>query len=1102
MCQRSIFKQIPTIFFLFVLQLISLPAGAQTVSVGNGSYSTTLPAGAVGPQNSSGVNVFPKVTADFSQPYQTNDFWSSLIYSFFGSQYSNVLYAHPINAKAVASGLEIGYTPSHVFAANDYLYPFRSQITVGVTNLNAAATLTDSYGDWTVTAAWQQGTRTMKATLGHGLPFIFFTEVKGGEALVSMGAVPTVWANDTNAIAITINGVNYGLFAPNGATWTVSNNTFRSTLAGKDFFSVALLPDNNPATFSAFKERAFAFVKDSKVSWIYNEETADMQATYTYETVLMDSAAGNLNETLTALYRHQWLNTNNELLNYSYNSPRGEMKLLAGNSFINTHKFTGVLPALPDRGNYNREDLLRFVKEAATGSLGIQGTYNSGKAMARFTNLVHIADQIGAIAERDHFLNQMKIRLEDWLTAGGQQEYSYNESWDVLTGYPSGFGADNQINDHHFHSAYAVMTAATIAQYDSLWARQENWGGMINLLIKDANNWDRSDTMFPFLRSFDAYAGHSWAAGHGDFGDGNNQESSSESMNFASAAVLWGEATGQEAIRDLGIYLYATESAAINQYWFDIDNQVFPQNYAHVAVGMVWGSKGVHSTWFGADPEFIHGINLLPITGGSFYLGTDPEYVKANYNEVVAERNSQPTVWKDVFWQYLALSDADLAISYYLQDPNYVPFDGESRAHTLHWLYNMKKLGQPDLTITANTPTFAVFKNAAEQKSYVAYNASSTTKSVSFSDGFSMEVPAKTLKSESTFEDNPNAPVAQIVSNKRSGKAPLTVQFNGNKSFDRQGGNLSYRWSFPDSVESTAIDTSFTFVEVGTYFVYLTVSNSQGFTARDSIEIEVLGNGSPYFGTAAMVPGRIEAEHYDKGGQGIAYSDTDANNIGLAFRPNEGVDLEPSSDGGFNIYWITAGEWVEYTFEVAEEGEYNFTPYVASVPGFGSFRLLIDNEEVSNAIRVRNTGGWQFWKPITIERVYLTAGTHIMRYNFSSAFDPEGWLFSLNYTEITKSVTTSIVDEENLPAKTLLMQNYPNPFNPSTTINYRIAEAGRVRLEVFNILGQSVRVVLDQQKVAGNHSINFDATGLQSGMYMYRLTTNGFSESRKMFLIK
>ena len=69
-----------------------------------------------------------------------------------------------------------------------------------------------------------------------------------------------------------------------------------------------------------------------------------------------------------------------------------------------------------------------------------------------------------------------------------------------------------------------------------------------------------------------------------------------------------------------------------------------------------------------------------------------------------------------------------------------------------------------------------------------------------------------------------------------------------------------------------------------------------------------------------MMPGTIEAEDYDLGGEGIAYHDVDANNIGLAYRPSEGVDIEGASTHGFDVYWITAGEWLEYTFEVPADG--------------------------------------------------------------------------------------------------------------------------------------------------------------------------------------
>ncbi len=1089
---------------LAVLVFTGRPAKSQTVSVGAGGYSTSLPFGEVGPQNSSGQNVVPLVSSDFALPVQSNDFWSSLVYPFFGDQHSNVLYAHPINAKATSAGLQIGYTSQHTFAAADYLYPFAPQLTVGVDGMSASRTVAKDYGDWTVTAQWEGGASDLEATLGHGLPYVFF-RLSGGDAVVTTTAPPIVWSNQDEVLGVTIDGKHYGIFGPTGSTWSTAGS-FRSSLGGKDYLAVAVLPEGNAATLELFRQHAYAFVVNSRVDWSYDEVRADVTTTYSYDTVLLDSIASNQNETLTALYRHQWLHTPQTMTGHNYQSPRGMMKLYEGNVFTTRLRFSGVLPALPDRGDYNRADLLALVQDAATETLPVLPTYDSGKAMGRFSHLVHIADQLGAVTERDHFLSEIKKSLEEWFTVGGAQEYSYIDAWDVLTGYPSGFGADNQINDHHFHSSYAVMSAATVARYDSAWAAADNWGGMVNLLIKDANNWDRSDEQFPFLRSHDAYAGHSWAAGHGDFGDGNNQESSSESMNFASAAILWGEATNQPAIRDLGVFLHATETSAVEQYWFDVDDTVFPADYPHVAIGMVWGGKGVHSTWFGALPEFIHGINILPVTSSSLYLGRHPDYVLANYEEIVAERSGQPTIWQDVLWEYLALADANLALSYYYADEDYTPFDGESRAHTLHWLYNLKKMGRVDTTIFADTPTYAVFRDASDEVTYIAHNSAPQERVVNFTDGFSMLVPARTTSSASTAIDNPDAPVALLFADKTTGKAPLTVTFQGSRSFDRNGGELEYAWTFSPGATSASADTTYTFHEVGETTVTLTVTDTQGLVAADSVLIRVLGNGTPFLGAPHEVPGKIEAEHFDLGGEGVAYHDTEANNIGLAFRPNEGVDIEASNDQGFDVYWITAGEWIEYTINVADSGAYDIVPYVASVPGFGNFRILVDNVDVSGKKPVLNTGGWQFWQGIPVEGVSIDAGEHILRFEFDSDTDKTGWLFSLNYIDIAPATRVGVDDDADddpdRPGEFALVQNYPNPFGRTTTISYALPSPERVRIEVFNTIGQVVRVLVDRTQEAGRYSEVFDASGLPNGAYFYRLTTQSYQRTHKMLIVR
>ena len=92
--------------------------------------------------------------------------------------------------------------------------------------------------------------------------------------------------------------------------------------------------------------------------------------------------------------------------------------------------------------------------------------------------------------------------------------------------------------------------------------------------------------------------------------------------------------------------------------------------------------------------------------------------------------------------------------------------------------------------------------------------------------------------------------------------------------------------------------------------------------------------------------------------------------------------------------------------------------------------------------------------------------------------------------------------EGHVPTGITLHQNYPNPFNPSTSIRYTLPEAGPVHLEVFDITGRRVAVLSDQVMSAGSHTIAFDAAGLAGGVYLYRLSSSGQTQVRKMLLIK
>ncbi|MCU0413530.1 MAG: T9SS type A sorting domain-containing protein, partial [Ignavibacteriaceae bacterium] len=113
----------------------------------------------------------------------------------------------------------------------------------------------------------------------------------------------------------------------------------------------------------------------------------------------------------------------------------------------------------------------------------------------------------------------------------------------------------------------------------------------------------------------------------------------------------------------------------------------------------------------------------------------------------------------------------------------------------------------------------------------------------------------------------------------------------------------------------------------------------------------------------------------------------------------------------------------------------------------------------------------------------------------SIVFDPGNWILK-NNTVITE------VEDFNQPSNYSLEQNYPNPFNPSTTIEFSIPKSEIVSLKVFNVLGKEVATLINGQVETGKHKIEYDATGLNSGVYFYKIESENYTETRKMILLK
>ncbi len=560
-----------------------------------------------------------------------------------------------------------------------------------------------------------------------------------GREGTSWGGQGEVWYSADGMVGVTIRGVHYGLFAPAGTHWTVTDTGLVSDLGGAQNFAAAVLPEKSVDVLRLFASRADDAVTGSTVDFDYDPTTGSVTQTFSVTTTTGE-------DPLSALYRHQWINTDEPLTGYAYDSPRGEMKLAQDSSFAVTYDASPMLPLAPllDPAAMAevRSLVLADVAELSSRSIKIpfQDTYTAGKELGRLAELAQIANQVGESGARDTYLAVIKAELEDWFTAGDgatDKKFVYNDEWGTLQGYPASFDTDKQLNDHNFHYGYFVQAAATVAMFDKAWAAPDKWGGMVDLLVADVANTDRGSEMFPWLRSLDPYAGHSWASGHGDFFAGNNNESSSEALNFAAALALWGAETGRDDVRDLGMELHAVESAAVLQYWFDVDHAVFPDGYPYEAAGMIWGDGATHTTWFSDNPEMIHGINLMPLSAAtSLHLATYPEEILANYAEMAAESGGAPRYWKNIQWEYLALADPARALAALQADPDYSLNEGGSgsRAQTLHWIASLAAVGTLNSEIRADTPFHAVFaKNGVN--TYIAYNTGEQDLLVHFTDG-------------------------------------------------------------------------------------------------------------------------------------------------------------------------------------------------------------------------------------------------------------------------------------------------------------------------------------------------------------------------------
>lgn len=532
-----------------------------------------------------------------------------------------------------------------------------------------------AYDDASVTIAHRSGSgSTLGSTVvAEGSPLVSFTAAKkltlklgqhfnpAGKGVYSAKVGKTTYGLRTTG-SVTKDGT--GLSLPDGAT-------------------AVWFPVPSDGSLSAVAAHA---VPVTAVTLDHSSGGSTASTTLGYKTARAD-------DTLIATLPHQQKSmTTPKCTLGSYPSIYGTMKLCAEK----TLSWTSPAVASSDTLDLGPLDAAKKAELTATLAQDVaqtaalpSDTYFGGKALYRLANLLMLSDQLGDTVAAKTVGAKLSDALREWTDparckSNTERCFVYDPKMRGIIGLTASFGSD-QFNDHNFHYGYFLYAASVAASHDA--KLRSEITPVMNLLAADLASSGNSK-YFPDRRGFDAYAGHSWASGYSPFADGNNLESSSEAVNAWNGLALWATVSDNSALKKEASWMLASEAASARSYWtdFDTSDPVYA-NYTHSVVALNWGGKRDYSTWFSADSNAKLGIQLIPMSPASGYLGGDAKRIAQSVSEATAGDYSKQ--FGDYMLMYSALGGSDgatAALATARELPQKFIDDGNSRSYLLAWI--------------------------------------------------------------------------------------------------------------------------------------------------------------------------------------------------------------------------------------------------------------------------------------------------------------------------------------------------------------------------------------------------------------------------------
>ncbi|WP_437324966.1 glycosyl hydrolase [Sorangium sp. So ce381] len=558
------------------------------------------------------------VLADLKAPLPTNATWMNFALGE-GDQRIN---AAPYDLKAVRQALSIS-RPAVAVESKAVTSADLTQLALSARQAFSGHTV-KSADLLSVTVEWAAPGGTMTAPIVYGMPYVTATYDGLAPSVRAGDGVAITEVNGESTSPTTVTGDRFEISLNNGQTWVlyafpeISLEWDALSMTADEPYEgslrLALVPGPNAA--AELDDHAAVIPVGGDIEASVTEDEATVRFVWKTE---------GEGELLTMALPHHLDHLNMfKPADVSYPTVIGQMKGMSGASWELKYPLSTIGWDAPRRVSDEWGEAVVAALEEDKGFMpdeAVAGTdpYFGGKQLAKLARLAQIAEVVGKADLAEELRARLKSRLNPWLNGQNDNPLVYDTTWgglvttNGLTDQAADFG-QGYYNDHHFHYGYFLYAAAVLAKSDEAW--REEYGDKALWLVRDIANPSAKDKFFTPFRNMDWFRGHSWASGLFPFADGRNQESTSEAVNAWYSMQLLGEALENEDVENLGRVLLALETASAQTYWqVTADSTVYPEPFKNNgAVGVLWSTKADFGTWFGANPEYVYGIQLLPIT--------------------------------------------------------------------------------------------------------------------------------------------------------------------------------------------------------------------------------------------------------------------------------------------------------------------------------------------------------------------------------------------------------------------------------------------------------------------------------------------------------